>query len=127
MITILDKGPSAPLAPDDKDDAAAVAAHKAAVKEHDDWHEAHKEPVEVQMHPIDGRHAIAADPERYSEVRRDVILRKSGSLEDRVTALEDRLYALENQDDAVDEPSSKPAPVLEPERAKPLGPYVEEK
>lgn len=68
MITVLDRG--------DKKDSGV-------------------EPREVRMPAVDARHAIAADPERYSEVSRDVVRRKPGGLEDRLTAIEERLERLE--------------------------------
>jgi hypothetical protein len=82
MITLLDKGPTDTAAPD-----------------YEAWHKEHDAPVEVRMHSIDAQHALAADPERYEEVRRDAVIRKSGSTEDRLTAIEERLDELEDEDD----------------------------
>lgn len=118
MITILDKGPVAPKAPDDKDDAVAVTAYRAAVKENEDWHKANPEPVKVTMDAIDARHAIAADPQRYSYVTQDRVLRKSGSIEERMDNAEEWLAEL---DAKVNPP--KPAPAAA--KAEPKKPAVE--
>ncbi len=127
MHTVLDKGPRPPVAPEDKDDAVAAVAYKAAVKEHDDWHKAHPEPIQVRMHGVDARAAIIADPERYSEIGRDAIVRKGGSDEERITNLEERMTDLENE---VWPPAEKP-PVVEPKPAPtlntPIRPYPESK
>ncbi len=72
MITLIDKGPADK--PFDK-------------------------PVEVRMESIDANHAVAVDPARYSTVGRDVTLRKTGSLEDRVLAIENWIADFDTEDD----------------------------
>lgn len=65
-----------------------------------------EEDREIKMSAVDARHAIAADPERYSEVHREQVARKSGDLESRLSAIEARLDALEEHD------APEPAPAL---------------
>jgi hypothetical protein len=96
MHTVLDKGPPAPkpLVADASDEEKK--AHAALVKAHKEWHEEHKEPVQVQMHAIDATAAASAGPERFSIVEASTLVHKTGSLDDRMSSVEERLDFIEN-------------------------------
>jgi len=85
---VLDSGPGPWKAPD-KPTPAEIEAGKEYQRAHDEWHAKNKEPVVVEMTPIDAAHAVGADPERFTIIPPGP--RAPVTLEERVTALERRL------------------------------------
>jgi hypothetical protein len=96
MHTVLDKGPPEPKPLVENATELEKAQHADLVNAHRGWHEANKEPVEVQMHAIDANAAVASGSGRFSLVELSTLEHKAGSVDDRMSAVEERLYFLEN-------------------------------
>ena len=110
MHTVLDKGPPEPKPLVAEASEEEKFAHAALVKAHHDWHEAHKEPVEVQMHALDYNTAASAGSERFELVERSTLVHKAGSVEDRMSAVEERLDFIENGGEYEEVPLNPNAP-----------------
>jgi hypothetical protein len=96
--TIIDKGPPKPERPEDHASEEAKLRHEELVREHKDWHERNKEPVEVHLESIDAREAVDRDPNRY-EIKSVVPHKANLSIEDRMTILEQRVTTIEPKKD----------------------------